>query len=85
MDLLVGRNLRRARRATGLSQERLASQLGPKVRREDISRWEHGRHRPTDQNLALLAQILFAGHPGRDLTWFYQDHDDEVDDIEDAA
>lgn len=50
-------NLRAARKAAGLTQHGLAVALG----RGDgmtVSRWERGEHKPSDENLVALAEIL---------------------------
>lgn len=73
---LVGRNIRRARRYADLTQGELAAQVGVSSLMA-ISRWERGEHRPSDESLVKLSQIL-----GRDIAWFYAEH--EVD-LEAAA
>lgn len=65
----LGRNIRAARRDAGLTQHELAVALG----RGDlmlVSRWERGEHRPNDENLLALANVL-----KRDVPWFYTDHE----------
>ena len=64
---IVGRNIRAARDAAELTQSQLAAKVG--VDPMLVSKWERGRHRPTDANLALVAT-----HTGRELVWFYTDH-----------
>lgn len=52
-----GRNLKAARKSAGLTQHGLAVALG----RGDamtVSRWERGEHKPSDENLIALAEIL---------------------------
>lgn len=61
----IGRNVREARRAAGMTQYDLAVAL----RRGDamtVSRWERGTHRPSDQNLVVLAEVL-----RQPVAWFY--------------
>jgi transcriptional regulator with XRE-family HTH domain len=53
----------------GLRQHDLAVALGTGDAMR-ISRWERGEHRPKDDNLLHLAQVL-----GRDVAWFYTDHE----------
>lgn len=63
---LVGANLRRYREAAGLSQSKLAAQLG--MPRHHISRWEHGVHEPQPAALTKLGLLL-----GRRWQDFYED------------
>jgi transcriptional regulator with XRE-family HTH domain len=37
-----------------------------------VYKWERGLHRPSDENMAALAEKT-----GRDLSWFYTDHEKE--------
>lgn len=65
----VGGNIKDARESAGLTQHELAV----KLMRADamaISRWERGVHRPNDEALLRLAEVL--GHP---VHWFYTDHE----------
>jgi transcriptional regulator with XRE-family HTH domain len=55
---LVGLNLRRLRRAKGLSQEELYAASG--VSQQFISEIENGSRNPTIETLAILAQALKA-------------------------
>lgn len=59
----VGRNIRTARTAVGLSQHELAQRIGGKVTSRDVSRWERGGVEPTKYR-HLLAEILFGGDLG---------------------
>ena len=42
---MIGENIRKARKAAGVSQKELAERL--QVHQKDISRWENGAHVPT--------------------------------------
>ena len=53
---IVGRNLREARQAVGLSQEALADMAG--IDRTDVSGVERGVRNPTVTIVALLAEAL---------------------------
>lgn len=37
-----------------------------------VSRWERAEHRPSDDNLVIVASVL-----GRDFSWFFTDHSGE--------
>jgi transcriptional regulator with XRE-family HTH domain len=56
MRLLVGRNLRRARKAKGLTQEQLSERTG--VAQQHLSELERGNGNPTVVTLYELAQVL---------------------------
>ncbi len=56
MRLLVGRNLRRARKAKGLTQEQLSERTG--VAQQHLSELERGHGNPTVVTLYELAQVL---------------------------
>ena len=64
----IGRNITAAREGAQMSKGQLARAVG--VDRRAVTRWEQGQHRPTDTNLVLIAELY-----GRDLGWFYSDHD----------
>ena len=49
-------NIRRLRRAAGLSQEELAGRLG--VSRQSVSLWEQGETNPTVENIYAMAEVL---------------------------
>lgn len=68
---LVGRNLQRARLEAGLTQSQLArdSDIADP---QNISKWERGIYMPADESLLAMAEVL-----GRNLAWFYTDHDSE--------
>ena len=68
---IVGRNIRVARLAAGLTQGQLAERVGA-TSLMAVSRWETGMHRPGDAFLIKLATEL-----GREVAWFYTRHDDE--------
>lgn len=59
-----------ARKERALSQHGLAVLMG----RGDamtVSRWERGEHKPSDENIVRLAQVL-----DRDPSWFFSDHEE---------
>jgi transcriptional regulator with XRE-family HTH domain len=62
MDMrgLVGRNVRRAREAKGLTQEQLAERSG--FSQQYISGLENGRRNPTIVSLYEIAQALGVSH-----------------------
>lgn len=66
----VGENIRSARRAAGLTQRELAQRLD--VADLQVSRWERGAHRPKDDTLIALAEIL-----SREFSWFFIEHEDQ--------
>ena len=68
---LVGRNIRRYRRAAGLSQVRFAALLD--VGQQVISRWEAGAREPNAANMARIADAL--GVPWQR---FYEPDEDEA-------
>lgn len=69
----LGRNLRRARAAAGLTQNQLAVALGNGTTLMRISEWERGVNKPNDENLIALAEFL-----GRDVAWFFTEPEDLV-------
>lgn len=54
--LALSENIRRLRRAAGLSQEELAGRLG--VSRQSVSLWEQGETNPTVENIYAMAEVL---------------------------
>lgn len=69
--------MRAHRRAAGFSQaqaaDRFSETFGIAIRQDTISRYENGRHRPTDDRLECFAQIydvdygaFFLPVPGED-------------------
>ena len=54
--------LKRKRIAVGLSQERLAEEMG--VSRQTISKWENGDSYPSTKHILMLAEILKCGIGG---------------------
>ena len=54
--LALCENIRRLRRAAGLSQEELAGRLG--VSRQSVSLWEQGVTNPTVENIYAMAEVL---------------------------
>jgi transcriptional regulator with XRE-family HTH domain len=67
---LIGARIKRARKARGLSHDRLGEACGG-VSRQHLIKLEKGKHRPT---LDMLERI--GGATGRDVRWFL---DPEVD------
>lgn len=64
---IVGRNIKHARTAAGMTQGQLAAALGlsnPMV----VSNWERGVYRPSEEHFCALATAL-----ARDMAWFYED------------
>ncbi|NCC42920.1 MAG: XRE family transcriptional regulator [Clostridia bacterium] len=51
-------NIKKARKAAGISQKELAERLG--VYQKDISRWENGGHAPTLEMFAEICKALQA-------------------------
>jgi transcriptional regulator with XRE-family HTH domain len=78
MSSHAGANLRRFRRAKGLSLEALAREAG--LSTATVYRAEHRRHRTTDETWAALAQAL--GVPVESITVI---HDADQGDSEIAA
>lgn len=70
--MTLGQRVKAARTAAGLTQHELAVAVGSQS--FEVSRWENGRHRPTDEKLEALADALgieraaleHAGHSGED-------------------
>ncbi len=54
--LALCENIRRLRRARGLSQEELAGRLG--VSRQSVSLWEQGETNPTVENIYAMSEVL---------------------------
>lgn len=67
----IGRNIRLARLAAGLTQGELAGRVGASSLMA-VSRWETGLHKPSDAFLVRLASVL-----GEDVSWFFVDRDPE--------
>lgn len=66
----LAQNVRDARKAAQLTQRKLAEKLDTDS--SLISKWERAEHRPSDENVAALAEYL-----EKDLGWFYTDHSRE--------
>ena len=66
----IARNIKLARDLRGLSQPGLADLLPPSIRKNEISRWENGSHRPREYTLIQIARALEL-----DVGWFYAEHD----------
>ncbi len=60
---MLGTAIRQAREEKGMSQERLAEELG--VSRQAVSKWEKGTSEPNTSNLMALAKLY--GIPAEDL------------------
>ena len=54
----VGERIRERRDELGLSQRELAEQLPGKADGNQVSKWERGLHRPSDDTLEHIAKIL---------------------------
>lgn len=67
----IGRNIRRARTEKDMTQRQLAVAMDIDVMA--VSRWERAEHRPSDDNLLIVASVL-----GRDFAWFFVDHSEEA-------
>jgi transcriptional regulator with XRE-family HTH domain len=69
-DESFGGRLQRLRKERGLTQGRVAAQIG--VSKPTVWAWEHGKARPVDSRIAALAQALGVSQaelmPGRDAT-----------------
>lgn len=64
----IGRNIKAARAFAGMNQRQLAVTLD--MPENSVSRWERGSNVPNQENIARLADLF-----GRDMGWFYADHD----------
>jgi transcriptional regulator with XRE-family HTH domain len=53
---MIGENIRKARKAAGVSQKELAERL--QVYQKDISRWENGERTPTLEMFAKICREL---------------------------
>lgn len=76
LSTTIAANIKAARAVSGLSQRDLGDRMG--IDWMAISRWERGQHRPSDQNLLVLAHAL-----GREPGWFYIEHDSSDDPVND--
>lgn len=54
----IGENIRKARKAAGVSQKELAERL--QVYQKDISRWENGERSPSIEVFAKICRELNA-------------------------
>lgn len=52
----IGENLKKARKAAGLTQKELAERMD--IYQKDISRWENNELTPTALNLAKICRTL---------------------------
>jgi transcriptional regulator with XRE-family HTH domain len=69
----VAANIRAARKAAGLTQERLARELD--VTSSTVANWERGQSWPSHRsNLSRLAGVL-----GREPVWFFTEHDQDAE------
>ena len=55
---MIGANIRKARKAAGVSQKELAERL--QVYQKDISRWENGERTPTMEVFTKICRELNA-------------------------
>ena len=70
---IVGDNIKVARDELELTQHGLAALLGMASGHTAVSRWERGVVMPATSTLTRIADVL-----GRDIHWFYTDHDREA-------
>lgn len=68
----IGRSIRRARLERGWKQRELARAFGETATPQQISDWERGAVRPSDESLIRLVEVL-----GHNIAWFVTDHGDE--------
>lgn len=54
--MALSENIRQKRKASGLSQEQLAEQMG--VSRQAVTKWESGQSAPSTENLIRLSKLL---------------------------
>jgi transcriptional regulator with XRE-family HTH domain len=54
----IGARIRRRREELGLSQAAVAEEMPSPIDGNYISRWERGQHKPSDESLDRLAEIL---------------------------
>lgn len=54
---IVGKNIKKAREAAGISQEEFAVKMG-KSGRQTASNWETGKNEPTISDIIKIAEIL---------------------------
>lgn len=59
LDVALGSHIRQRRRELGLSQERLARQVG--ITFQQVQKYEHGTNRVSFSRLAEIAQVLRCG------------------------
>jgi transcriptional regulator with XRE-family HTH domain len=64
----VAVNVRVGRMAAGLTQRELAEGVG--VDQMVVSKWERARHRPSQENMIRLADLV-----GKPVAWFYTEHE----------
>jgi len=70
----IARLIREIRERTGLSQEKFAAELG--VTFPTVSRWEHGRAKPSPLALKQIENMLRKlGDKGQDLAQQYFEHE----------
>jgi len=70
----IARLIREIRERTGLSQEKFAARLG--VTFPTVSRWEHGRAKPSPLALKQIENMLRElGDKGHDLAQEYFEHE----------
>lgn len=55
---MIGENIRKARKAAGVSQKELAERL--QVYQKDISRWENGERTPTMEVFTKICREINA-------------------------
>ncbi len=72
MQVVFGKRLRQARQQRELSQRQLGLEIGidPSTASPRINQYENNRHRPSDQIVAGLAQVLRVP-----IAYFYAEED----------
>lgn len=71
LKVIIGQNIKAAREARSMTQRDLAGLLDTDTML--VSKWERGKHSPSDTNLQALSQAL-----GCDVAWFFTDRTNGV-------
>lgn len=71
---LVGSRVKAAREEKGLSQRELADRIPGKADGNQVSKWERGQHRVSDDTLKHIAKVL-----DHDLAWFHAQEADKTE------
>ena len=70
----VAGNIGRAIAASQLSVAEVSRRMPGITSEKTIRRWRNGETRPSEENLAALADVVGVS----DLTWFYLPHEEEI-------